>query len=150
MRYSCTGPTHPPTGLVRHVADVLLHQLTDGTEFTSGAAIGVDTAWALAAFAYYPKAKHRLIVPAAPHNEALVDWAADHGFEIVNAPRLADDASSYLARNDLLVATRFTDTLVAFPVTEEEILRSGTWATIRRARRSELPVLLRALEVAAA
>jgi hypothetical protein len=124
---------------------VISQELNDATEFTSGAAPGVDTTFALTAWNLFPDAVHRLIVPAAPHNDALVDWAEEKGFEIVHAPRKADDASSFMARNDMLVSGEYADVLVAFPFTEEEILRSGTWSTIRRARRLGKEVRLRAL-----
>lgn len=45
----------------------------------------------------------------------------------------------YLDRNDVIVAS--CDVLVACPE-GEEILRSGTWATIRRARRTGTPIVL--------
>ncbi len=41
--------------------------------------------------------------------------------------------TSYMQRNDELV--RIVDSLIGFPQTADEELRSGTWATIRRAWR---------------
>jgi hypothetical protein len=46
----------------------------------------------------------------------------------------------YMKRNDVLVA--HADVLLAFPKTPQEELRSGTWATIRRARKAGVEVRL--------
>jgi hypothetical protein len=46
----------------------------------------------------------------------------------------------YLKRNHNIVDT--TDILVAFPPTKEEILRSGTWATIRYAKKKNKQVFI--------
>lgn len=44
----------------------------------------------------------------------------------------------YLERNRAIVAA--CDALAAAPLTKEERLRSGTWMTVRAARRSEKPI----------
>ena len=46
----------------------------------------------------------------------------------------------YLSRNQDIV--NCTDLLVAFPSTKEEVLRSGTWSTIRYARKTNNPVII--------
>ena len=46
----------------------------------------------------------------------------------------------YLSRNQDIVNQ--TDLLVAFPSTKEEILRSGTWSTVRYARKINKPVII--------
>jgi hypothetical protein len=46
----------------------------------------------------------------------------------------------YMERNQHIVDC--ADVLIATPSTSVEQLRSGTWATIRRARRKEIPVYL--------
>ncbi len=46
----------------------------------------------------------------------------------------------YLGRNRVIV--RCCDTLLAFPNTEREILRSGTWATVRFARSLKKEVIV--------
>ncbi len=43
----------------------------------------------------------------------------------------------YLKRNEEIVAE--SDLVVACPATPGEVLRSGTWATVRRARAAEVP-----------
>ncbi|KKM09958.1 hypothetical protein LCGC14_1722330, partial [marine sediment metagenome] len=46
-----------------------------------------------------------------------------------------------LARNKLMVAR--ADFLIATPKTMKEVMRgSGTWATIRYARKADIPILL--------
>ena len=47
---------------------------------------------------------------------------------------------SYLARNKEIVNS--VDIIVATPAEEKEVLRSGTWSTIRRARKQDKPVLI--------
>lgn len=48
--------------------------------------------------------------------------------------------TSYMQRNDRIV--ELSDILIAFPKAETEELRSGTWATIRRARKKGIPVFI--------
>lgn len=45
----------------------------------------------------------------------------------------------YLERNTDIVAA--SDALVALPKTQDEELRSGTWSTIRRARKKRIPII---------
>lgn len=55
-----------------------------------------------------------------------------------------DRSASYMARNDAMVAhgPAYDMTLQAFPLTKTEQLRSGTWATVRRARKFGVPDIL--------
>ncbi len=46
----------------------------------------------------------------------------------------------YLARNHDIIDE--TDMLIAFPATKEEILRSGTWSTIRYARKKNKKIFI--------
>lgn len=46
----------------------------------------------------------------------------------------------YIERNHNIVDD--TDMLIAFPSSEKEILRSGTWATIRYAKKIKKPILI--------
>jgi hypothetical protein len=46
----------------------------------------------------------------------------------------------YLTRNKNIVNE--TDMLIAFPATKDEIIRSGTWSTIRYAKRMNTKVLI--------
>lgn len=50
------------------------------------------------------------------------------------------EGTDYMDRNDQLVA--WSDDLTAFPRTSIEELRSGTWATVRRAQKKGIPVTI--------
>lgn len=102
--------------------------------YVSGAAYGVDTEAALAALDFFPSVRHRVYVPAAWHNEAGVAELARRGAELIKVPPGPSRAASYMARNDRMVAD--CDALLAFPYHRREEQRSGTWATVRRARRA--------------
>lgn len=110
--------------------------------YVSGAAVGVDTVAALAAYAQHPLATVRFCVPKACwYNDRLVSVLRGRpNIEIEEV------SGGYMTRNDRLV--ELADTLVAFPRTRQEVLRSGTWATIRRARKAGVPVYLFPLEEA--
>lgn len=131
-RFAFTGPVElsaAGAAVVRRAVGRL-----EGAEcFISGAAHGVDTAAAFAALDCFPSVLHRVYVPAAWHNRDAVAELRERGAEIVQVGGGASAAESYMARNDRMVGD-CTD-LVGFPLTLDEELRSGTWATIRRARR---------------
>lgn len=126
-----TGPVEI-TDAEAHAVHEVLQRLEPADVYISGAAYGVDTAAALAAMELYPAAEHRVYVPAAWHNAAAVEELRDRGATVVEVDRAHSTAASYMARNDLMVAD--CTALVGFPYTLTEELRSGTWATIRRAR----------------
>lgn len=46
----------------------------------------------------------------------------------------------YIARNHAIVDD--TDMLIAFPSTKTEVLKSGTWATVRYARKKDKKILI--------
>jgi hypothetical protein len=94
----------------------------------------------LAAIDLYPAAEHRVYVPAAWHNETVVAQLRARGATVVEVDRAQTTAASYMARNDLMVAD--CTALIGFPYTLAEELRSGTWATIRRARRARRAIRL--------
>lgn len=132
MRYSVTGVALPrDNGHARGLILTTLKELAPKPfEFTTGGAFGVDTIAAEMASSLYdaglwPSCLLRLNCPAdEPYN--------------VQTRRLVHEvrpiAGSYMDRNDALVAD--CDVLLAFPATPREVLRSGTWATIRRARKA--------------
>jgi hypothetical protein len=147
MRYSATGITElTPRG--RAKVRYAVKQLPEVEELTSGAAFGTDTEFALSGIRYHPDALHRLVVPAAPHNQRLVEQfvglSDQHNIAIEFGPVFVKYGEAYMARNDMLVA--HCETLEAFPKTEHEVLRSGTWATVRRALKAEKVVVLHPLE----
>lgn len=131
MRYVVTGPhENVTTGQLWYVRSIV-GGLKDVDEFTSGGAWKVDTAASVAAWLAHTRAHHRVVLPEGlPYDPA---WDAPmSGVEIVRVP------GGYMARNDALVT--YGDVLLAFPPTASEVLRSGTWATIRRARAAGLEV----------
>jgi hypothetical protein len=119
-----------------HVPLILpvLEELVDGTHFFTGAARGGDTFIARALTELYPRAHHTLVVPAAPHNEELVDgWMPSARRHIHVMPPCPDVALAYRQRNGVLNAK---GRIVGFPLREEHRdIRSGTWMTIRMARK---------------
>lgn len=66
--------------------------------------------------------------------------AYQKGWEVHAHPPAARTAEAMLARNRVVVGS--CSLLIAAPETDKEVLRSGTWATVRYARHAELPVLL--------
>lgn len=128
-----TGPTEI-TPVEAYAVCCGVERLAPADVYISGAAHGVDTVCALAAMDLYPDAEHRVYVPAAPHNRELVALLRARGAVVLLAPAERSNAASYMARNDWMVAD--CTALTGFPYTLCEELRSGTWATIRRARKA--------------
>lgn len=135
MRYAFTGTTSLKPHHVPVIRD-MLRDLEDGTEFITGCAHGVDTYIAQAATALFPRAMHTLVVPAAPHNEALVmGWMPCSTRQIIVMPPAASNAEAYRARNAYMVAR--CDQLVGAALHEESRQpRSGTWMTVRMGRKA--------------
>lgn len=137
-RFAVTGPTALTAEGERIVADMVLLALQgddDATEFTSGCAYGADTIAVFAAeCAEVPLI--RLTLPTATwHNEVLAARAEACSWEIVRVFQGRWAAETYMRRNSVTVS--FADVLLAFPDSAtEEWAGSGTWATIRRARKA--------------
>lgn len=128
MRYSVTGTTDVEEKYhVNHikVSDVI-RALPDVTEITTGGAFGVDTIAATVSFAIFGSRVHKRL--CAP--KGMLYNHRTHVFvdEIIYVE------GGYMKRNDALV--EHCDILLAFPETPEEQRRSGTWATVRRARKA--------------
>ena len=140
MRYSVTGVHRELQPREVNLVKLVIASLLDLTELTTGAAYGVDTAACLAGLECHGHARHRLCIPDAPHNDKL---PLDNLWVEI-APRGISHADSYMNRNERLIA--HADKLIAFPETATEQIRSGTWATIRRARRAGLEVDLHPLD----
>lgn len=138
---SFTGTTDVTREDAAPVIENALRNVAAADHFISGAAMGIDTFAALAALEMFPDARHTLVIPAAPHNWVLAaEWEGRGGTEVFHARSGRNAADSYMRRNDLLVA--LADIVVAFPKTETEEIRSGTWATIRRARKAGVTLQL--------
>ena len=102
--------------------------------FRFGGAKGVDTECAWAVHDIYPDADRLIVIPAAPWSRVVPP-----GTRVVYAPEGRDVAESYMNRNLLLVGYP-ADVLIAFPRSGRERVRSGTWATVRRARKRGIEV----------
>lgn len=132
--------TGPENLLPEHISliEKTLQNYTWGDRYVSGAAHGVDTVCALEMLDLCPEAEHQLIVPNYRHNEDLVELWVDMGkvnpkFSVIFMPR----HTGPLDRNTKMV--ELSTHQVAFPESQEEKVRSGTWSTIRRARKKGIP-----------
>lgn len=67
------------------------------------------------------------------------DEAVCYGFKQIPHPPKDDTPAAMLARNRD-IATIY-DILIAAPETDKEVLRSGTWATVRYARACHKPII---------
>jgi len=130
-RYSVTGRARELSPAEVEIVRSVIASLKDVTEFTTGAAVGVDTTAHYVARLEHPNAYHRLCIPAAPHNASLYKDDENSRVILEYAPKGRSRSESYMLRNDRVVA--HADILLAFPETSSEELRSGTWATVRRA-----------------
>lgn len=107
------------------------------TECITGCSCGLDTLVALCATMRHDwkKIHHTLVVPDFRHNESFFlefkGWQTEYpeNFEIVQMP----SGTGPLNRNDEMV--KRCEGLCVFPL-QPEYLRSGTWATVRRARKA--------------
>lgn len=118
----------------------------DPIEFTSGCAVGGDTIIAVAAYTNFPDAIHRLVVPRDKHNHLLVKNFRElqikdpEHIRIELCPEGPASRPPLLFRNDYMLA--ISEILCAFPkTTQEEMRGSGTWACIRQAQRTNVPIL---------
>ena len=128
-----TGPVDPPREAHVTVYNAILTYGGGVGEFHYGGAFGVDTWCASVATALYPEAAHILHVPLGCRwNERLE--------RLYEFDEVIYVEGGYMKRNDSLVEA--AGRLLAFPKTANEVLRSGTWATIRRARKAGVPVLM--------
>lgn len=137
---SVTGARHVRRGGI----EVIRRALQTGRRplsLSSGAQYGVDTELALLAAEVWPLTRQIILVPDAPHNEELVPrlrgLLLPDRLEVVTLVREdgEEEGAHYLRRNRV-VLDRGPAELLAFPGTGVEQRRgSGTWATVREARR---------------
>lgn len=133
MIYGVTGASRPPAAFEAALAEALA-DLPAPAGFVTGSQVGVDEAFAEAALELYPEAQHLQIVPGEPgvHGRLLP------GVARLYLPDGKDRASVYRARNERIV--RESGVLLAFPEgPEESFPRSGTWMTVRIARKAGIP-----------
>ena len=154
MRYGITGPAEGLTeNQERFVADTTLFVLMDSepmpTEFWSGCAHVVDSIGVYAAERArvpliglsVPRVQERGYERPLPSNyKELIKHlgVANYPCVVEEAPPGKDASDGYMKRNSLTVSK--IDRLLAFPPTSTPTLRSGTWATIRRARNAGIDI----------
>ena len=142
MRHAVAGIRKPTPVQERIVVSAILGLREEvsgdpSAELTSGAQVGVDTTAVEEGAKFFPFL--RLTVPeGCPHNEDLVALGEFQGWEIYRVPWAGSKSATYLKRNGVTLS--FADILHAFPHSPREEQRSGTWATIREARRRGIKV----------
>lgn len=120
----------------RVIACILARWIPPALRYVTGACEGGDAFTGRWLLDHRPAAGHVVIVPA---NRSRVDdwWAGDPRVTVIEMP----PGTAYRDRNAHIVAG--TDVLVGFPAHPEDdprSRRSGTWQTIRMARRAGIPV----------
>lgn len=141
-RYAFTGPSGLTSAQQLYAQKIMTQECKDATEWTTGAAHGLDTLAHLSGWRVAPIATHRVVIPAAPHNENILEMAKVD--EVIRMPRLASSndernvrATAYRSRNKRMLD--FADVLIAF-VRFEEFYRSGEFMTINMAEKRNIPV----------
>ncbi len=142
--YGITGTQQPTKAGAEFIKQTLIG-LPVPDLVVSGGCIGVDSIvgrW----FADFTETDQHVILPAKLSKVSL--WFQEYPHVTFES---MPEGTDYMDRNDRLVeycmatagsyvvpnAIRYTDVLkaFAFPKEEKEVLRSGTWATIRRFRK---------------
>jgi len=125
-----TGTQH---GMSKRQQDNLRQLLTYGmvSQFHHGDCIGADAQAAQVA------RKERIqIVIHPPTDSKKRAWTYQEGDQV-------ELAAPYLIRNHEIVDSLGPDgVLIAAPYTDNEVLRSGTWATVRYAQKQGIHVIL--------
>ena len=124
--------------------EAVLADAPERAEYTTGACVGTDAFIGAWLWRHAPRALHRVVVPADRSrveswwlHRAIREAAGSYGVEVEEM----GPGTSYRDRN-LRIVER-SDVLVAFPAYGEDdprSLRSGTWQTVRMARRAGLEV----------
>ena len=104
-----------------------------GDQITQGGCIGADAIAMIVARLVFDRPIHTVL--PADHSKVFAGWR-----RYTTTWEQMPDGTSYMDRNDRLVEQ--IDKLIAFPMEATEVLRSGTWSTIRRARRKGIPVII--------
>jgi predicted Rossmann fold nucleotide-binding protein DprA/Smf involved in DNA uptake len=148
MKYGVTGVSRELSADERRVIHNAIKALGMGYDdvFVSGGAFGVDTYAAIVALDVAPEATHHLCLP----NGNVFNTSLEALWASMNAKNLIiekADKPGYMARNDLLVKRiGAAGMLLAFPERAAEARRSGTWSTVRRARKLGTQVVILPLD----
>lgn len=128
----------------RGVIHPLLTSFTDSDEFVTGACTGADATVARTLARLYPDAKHTVIVPT---NRDQVEYWWLYRDPVKNLELIfLPPGTSYRDRNCAIVNR--VNHLFAFPMHPEMDLRSrrsGTWQTVRLARRAGIDTTVHVL-----
>lgn len=138
-RYVVTGTRQLYLGSKFQIAHILEMYADALAEITFGGALGVDTEAALCVAGWDRRPFMRLVLPAnrtqCDARNIEIDWD-----EVIEMP----DGSSYMDRNEKMLDNG--ERVIAFPRGGREKLRSGTWATVRRAEKRGYEVNLHPLD----
>lgn len=144
MRVGFTGTRSVPPERVAEVHQFLDSTVpTEATEFTTGACLGFDAIAARWLLTEHPGALHRLAVPA---NRKQVDTDLFHDFLTASIPgwtliECCPSHTDYRYRNEYIVTRSNLLVAVAdYPEAHGKSTRSGTWQTVRIARKAGIPV----------
>lgn len=138
-----SGITNPPdaaSALAKNTYRSLAHKVErkfgQPSAIMSGCQFGVDTDLVRFLIECWQDIEDLILVaPGAPHNfefvtAMLTEGPAGMRVKVVRLLSHPDNATAYLARNSYLA--EYADMLAAAPNTRHQVLRSGTWSTIRR------------------
>jgi hypothetical protein len=158
MIVAVTGTRNPPVHskikrdaelwLANYIAPSLRHAALEMTEFRNGVQRGMDTIAlremleASMLTQWRGNQKLRVYVPKGlPHNDRLVrDLKAQTKYNYLDLD-VNEILGGYLKRNHaMLTGMTNADLLLAYPKTGKEIVRSGTWATVRQARKQNVRI----------
>lgn len=141
--------------------DEVLNNLKADT-FITGAAPGIDTYTCINAVRSFPRARHIVVVPwSYALGDVHIAWCLQQQEKGINMiildmpePKRKDQHPN-LYRNEKMLdlaielnKSKKPPRLVAFPGGQYEVLRSGTWSTIRRARTRNFDIDLNPLSLA--
>lgn len=119
------------------------------TRCISGSAVGGDTWFALMCLELFYEADHHICVPDYAHNDLLVEYMQfrynqDKKDGAKNTKiTIHDTGLPPLERDDYMLDLYVPSVLYAFPSTKwEQVRGSGTWATIRHARKREMQIFV--------
>lgn len=131
-----TDPTHQP------LIEEVLHAHLDGSSYTTGGQVGIDTYVLRRMVLLVPEAHHRVCIP-----ESGPGWDNPYLDLATEVERVPDGEHKYRARNERILD--HSDCLLAFPLHPEahtQSRRSGTWMTVHLARSRGIPVKIYVLD----